>query len=78
MATQEIMIIRLPFTDDKETHEAIVYEMLDNDEFTGKYRGVINGKESIVLEKKGDDWYEGEKSTQRAKAIGKLIEDYEG
>ncbi len=77
MATQEIMIIRLPFRDDKETHEAIVYEMLDNEEFTGKYRGVIDGKESIVLEKKGNDLYEGEKSTQRAKAIGKLIEDYE-
>ena len=77
MATQEIMIIRLPITDDQGTYEAVVYEMLNNDEFTGKYRGVINGKESIVLEKKGDDWYEGEKITQRAKAIGKLIEDYE-
>jgi len=78
MATQETMIIRLPFSDDQGTHEAIVYEMLNNNEFTGKYRGSINGKESIVLEKKGEDWYEGEKSTQRAKAIGKLIEDYEG
>jgi hypothetical protein len=78
MATQEIMIIRLPFTDDKGTHEAIVYEMLNDDEFTGKYRAVINGKESIVLGKKGDDWYEGEKITHRSNVIGKLIEDYEG
>lgn len=75
---QETMIIRLPVTDEKgSTHDVSVFELAENDEFTGQYRCVIDSKEKIILERKDNVWYEGDKATERAKAIGKLVEDYE-
>ena len=76
--TEETMIIRAPFSDEKgNTHDVAIFELAENDEFTGKYKCVIDSNEKIILERKDNLWFEGEKATDRAKAIGKLVEDYE-
>ena len=75
---QETMIIQAPISDEKGgTHEVTVFELEENEEFTGKYRCLIDSKEKIILERKENLWYEGEKATARAKVIGKLVENYE-
>lgn len=76
--TQETMIIRAPFSDDKgKNHEVVVFELAEDNEFMGKYKCIIDNNERIILERKDELWFEGEKATERAKIIGKLVEAYE-
>jgi len=76
--TQETMIIRTTFSDEKgKTHDVAIFELAENDEFIGKYKCIIDSNEKIILERKDNLWFEGEKATERAELIGKLVEQYE-
>jgi hypothetical protein len=75
--TGEVMILDQKFRDEHGQHEVVVFELSENDVVNGKYRCLIDRKDSIILEWKDDKWYEGEKETERAKAIGELVKEYE-
>jgi len=75
--TDEIMILDQKYNDEHGQHEVVVFELYENKIVSGKYRCLIDRKDNVILEWKEDKWYEGEKETERANIVGKLIEEYE-
>jgi len=75
--TQDIMIVQGKFRDKTGEHTVSIFEQVEDDEATGRYRCLVDDKEKVYLDWTDNIWYEEGIQTERAKNIGRMVEEYE-
>jgi len=74
--SQEILILEGHLYHESSNRPVTVHAIMENDEYCGHYRAVIEEKQVVMLHHLNNKWLEGGKETKTAKMIGTLIENY--
>ena len=73
---QEFLILEGNIFHETGNRPLTVYDIMENDEYSGRYRAVIEEKQVVLLHRYNNKWLEGGKETKTAHLIGTLIENY--
>jgi hypothetical protein len=73
---QEILILEGHIFHESDNRPITVHAIMENDEYSGRYRAVIEEKQEVLLHHLNKKWLEGGRETKTAKLIGTLIENY--